>query len=154
MSFVSPSKITVERFASNDDATLSIVRVDGEFVCFGVEDEFRAEKVANETRIPSGLYDIRLRNIGGFDARYEKKFHFHKGMLQVQDVPGFEYILIHIGNTEKDTAGCLLVNEGVLGRPDEMSGQSSTNAYKRLYSMVLSAAEADALTIEYIDKDK
>ena len=40
--------ITVDRFKSDSDATISNVNVDGQFVCFGLEDEFRAEKVANE----------------------------------------------------------------------------------------------------------
>ena len=50
--------ITVDRFKSDDDATLSKVDIDGQFVCFGLEDEYREDKVANETRIPAGRYRI------------------------------------------------------------------------------------------------
>ena len=35
----------------------------------------------------------------------------HKGMLWVRDVPGFEYILIHTGNTDEHTSGCLIVGD-------------------------------------------
>ena len=35
----------------------------------------------------------------------------HKGMLWVRDIPGFEYILIHTGNTDEHTSGCLLVGD-------------------------------------------
>ena len=55
-------------------------------------------------------------------------------MLWVKDVPGFEYILIHIGNDEDDTAGCLLLgstadaNKGFIG--------GSTGAYKKAYAKI------------------
>ena len=106
-------KITVNRIYSTEDATLSLVGVDGQFFCFGLEDEYREEKVPKETRIPAGTYPVRLRTEGGLHGRYRRRFSdIHQGMLHVQDVPGFEYILIHVGNTDEDTAGCLLVGEG------------------------------------------
>ncbi len=151
-------KIKVKRIASDSDATLSTIWVDGEFACFGLEDEYRKDKVAKETRIPAGEYRIGLRTEGGFNSRYAKKFSdFHKGMLQVCDVPGFEYILIHIGNTEEDTAGCLLVGLGA-SKPANGYGtfsiQSSKSAYSNLYRQVIDAAIADDLTILYIDFDR
>ena len=57
-------KITVERFTSDAETTLSTVFVDGKFACFGLEDEYRTEKVAGETRIPAGTYKVGLRNVG------------------------------------------------------------------------------------------
>ena len=146
-------QITVNRIISNADATLSTVYVDDRFVCFGLEDEFREHKVSRETRIPAGHYPITLRTVGGFHSRYERKFsEFHRGMLWVRNVPGFEYILIHIGNTDEDTAGCLLVGQG-----DHSSGElrisESSLAYAKLYQQVLEAAAAEELSIEYLDKD-
>lgn len=146
--------ITVDRVYSDHDATLSTVSVDGQMVCFGLEDEFRAEKVNAETRIPAGVYQVGIRTVGGFHSRYAKKFpDFHKGMLQILDVPGFEYILIHIGNTDEDTAGCLLVGSGgdTYGTP---TVSRSTQAYKKLYKMVINEAMMGNLTIEYIDSDR
>lgn len=145
--------ITVERIKSNDDATLSIVSINGKFECFGLEDEYRDDKVAGETRIPAGIYDVKLRTVGGFHTRYSSKFPWHEGMLHVQNVPDFEYILIHIGNTEKDTAGCLLVGTGAYSGTD-LTIQSSTDAYRKLYEKVLSAAKSGDLKIEYIDSDR
>lgn len=144
-------QITVVGFAEDDDATLSMVAVDGVFECFGLEDEFRADKVAGETRIPRGVYRVGVRRVGGFNKRYAAKFpNFHRGMLQVLDVPGFEYILIHIGNTDEDTAGCLLVGQNA-NTGGELSVGSSTNAYKALYVKVIMAAERGELTITYVD---
>ena len=102
--------ITVDRFVSDDDTTVRRVHVDGRFVCFGLEDEFRETKIASETRIPAGTYDVRLRTEGGHHNKYSTRFNeIHKGMLHIQDVPNFTFILIHCGNTDEDTDGCLLV---------------------------------------------
>lgn len=145
-------EITVLRVKSNDDATLSMVSIDDEFQCFGLEDEYREEKVAAETRIPAGTYDVQVRAVGGFHNRYKNKFPFHQGMLHVTGVPGFEYILIHIGNTDADTAGCLLIGEGAYSG-DSLSIQASTSAYRKFYSKVITAAKSRDLKITYIDGD-
>ncbi len=145
--------ITVERIKSDNDATLSLVYIDGTFECFGIEDEFRKEKIANETRIPSGVYNIGVRTVGGFNNRYTAKFpDFHKGMLQVLNVPNFEYILIHIGNTDDDTAGCLVVGENA-HTSGAIKNSSSTNAYKKLYKKVIEHALLGEVTIKYVDLD-
>ncbi len=147
-------KILVNRLYSNTEATLSTVSIDGRFVCFGLEDEYRKEKVAGETRIPAGTYSIGIRDVGGFDGKYMSKFpSMHKGMLQVLDVPGFEYILVHIGNYEHNTDGCLLVgkNAVTIGTPSVLA---STTAYKELYKLVIEEALKGNVTIEYIDTDR
>ena len=147
--------ITVDRFKSDSDATLSKVDVDGQFVCFGLEDEYMVDKVAGETRIPAGRYKMGVRREGGFHARYGDKFPgMHRGMLHVLDVPGFEFILIHIGNTDEDTAGCLLVGLNASVDDGELRVTSSKLAYQKVYPMVIDAAEAGELEIEYVDSDR
>lgn len=147
-------KIVVNRFYSDKEATLSTISVDNKFICFGLEDEFRSSKVYGETRIPSGKYEIGIRKEGGFHNRYSEKFKdFHKGMIQIKDVPNFEYILFHIGNYEKDTAGCILVgkNSTTSGTPTVLN---STTAYKEFYSLVIEEAIKGNVTIEIIDNDR
>ena len=145
--------ITVKRITSDQEATLSLIYIDNTFICFGLEDEYRVGKVAKETRIPSGTYPITLRKTGGFHHRYQKQFpDFHQGMLWVRDVPNFEYILIHIGNTDQDTAGCLLVGEGAI-TSDALRITHSSRAYQKLYQKVVNSAAAGKLTIEYQDHD-
>jgi hypothetical protein len=146
-------EITVNRFKSNNDATLSAVSIDGEFQCFGLEDEYREDKIAGETRIPAGRYRVGIRDVGGFHGRYGRKFNFHVGMLQVLDVPNFEYILIHIGNTDKDTAGCLLIGENCTAG-DSLTVLSSTAAYKKFYVKVIESAVNGDLFINYVDSDR
>lgn len=148
-------KITVERITSDDDTTISALFVDGKFVCFVLEDEYRETKLAGETRIAAGTYDVRLRTFGGFHRRYGSKFSgMHRGMLELQNVPEFDDILIHVGNTDANTAGCLLVGTGAVARGGDMSIQSSVEAYKKLYPLVVDAAASGDLGIEIIDRDR
>ena len=138
-------KLEVLRISSQKDSTNGILFdiTDGrKFLAYTLEDEYRDEKVMSETRIPSGTYKITLRTVGGFHSRYEAKYgDFHKGMLWVRDVPGFEYILIHTGNTDEHTAGCLLVgnskNENIT-KKDGFIG-SSVTAYNRIYPPIAKA---------------
>ena len=148
-------KLLVERFTSDKDATISTIYLDDVFQCFGHEDEYREEKVASETCIPTGSYKVGLRTTGGFHARYGKKFlDIHQGMLHVQDVPGFEFILIHVGNADENRAGCLLVGTGARAGEGDMSIQSSRMAYKKLDSKVFGSAKQENLEIEYFDRDR
>lgn len=147
--------ITVDRFTSDSETTVSRVSVDGQFVCFGLEDEFRTQKVKGETRIPAGRYRIGVRTEGGFHNRYKNRFaDMHRGMLHVLNVPNFEFILIHVGNTQKDTAGCLLVGMNAQTQPGAMRVNSSVAAYKLLYPMVIGAALVGDLEIDYQDNDR
>jgi len=153
-------KLEVLRFSSEKDSTNGLLFdvSDGRsFLCYTLEDEHRDKKVMAETRIPAGTYRITLRTTGGFHGRYLKKYgSMHKGMLWVRDVPNFEYILIHTGNTDEHTAGCLIVGDSQqtnFGESDGFIG-SSTQAYKRIYPPIAAALEAgEEVTITYIDFD-
>ena len=107
--------------------------------------------------MPAGTYKIELRKEGGFHNRYTKKYPgIHRGMLHITDVPNFEYILIHTGNTDEHTAGCLIVGdaqENNIILPDGFVGKS-VNAYKRIYPSIAKAIEqGEEVTITYIDYD-
>tara|TARA_R110002020_G_C16036218_1_gene753313 strand:+ start:234 stop:683 length:450 start_codon:yes stop_codon:yes gene_type:complete len=147
-------KLKVYRYSSQSRTTLGALHIDGYFECYTLEDRHRDIKVMGETRIPQGTYTVGLRTEGGHHAKYSKKFpSFHKGMLHVLDVPNFEYILIHIGNDELDTMGCLLVGD-YTNNNKLQKGQvnSSTNAYSNMYKKVVEAFEInEPITIQYID---
>lgn len=154
-------QLEVLRFSSQNDSTNGILfDITGgkrKFLCYTLEDEHRDEKVSGETRVPAGTYDLVLRKVGGFHGRYLKKYgEMHKGMLWVWDVPNFEYILIHTGNTDEHTAGCLLVGDSQqanFGSSNGMVG-SSVNAYKRIYPPIAEALERnEKVTITYTDFD-
>ena len=153
-------KLKVLRFSSQEDSTNGLLfdATNGmEFLCYTLEDEKRDQKVMAETRIPSGTYNILLRKEGGFHARYTKKYgSMHKGMLWLQDVPNFKWILIHTGNTDEHTAGCLIVGDSQENNLLMKNGfiGKSTQAYKRIYPPIAEAIEnGEEVTIEYIDLD-
>lgn len=116
---------------------------------FTLEDDYDEEKEWGHTRIPSGTYELKLRTEGKFHEKYSKRFaHIHKGMLQLIDVPNYEYVLIHCGNSEKDTAGCIIVGLGVEG--DRLV--NSTDAYKNVYTDILKILERrEQVFIQIID---
>lgn len=146
--------LTLERFKSTGDATMGRLSIDGESFCYTLEDEHRDEKVAGETRIPAGKYRILLRNAGGMVGAYNERYADvgHRGMLHLQDVPDFEWIYIHTGNTDEHSAGCILV--GYSKDEDRMTIGRSRDAYSALYERVAAAAEAGTLTITIEDHDR
>jgi|TARA_R110000851_G_scaffold114153_2_gene239131 hypothetical protein len=154
-------KLKVLRFSSQVDSTSGILMEETDlglsFLCYTLEDEKRALKVRGETRVPAGKFNLTLRTVGGLTKKYEKRFpDIHKGMLWVRDVPNFEYILIHCGNTDDHSAGCLLLGDSQENNiiiKDGYIGKSS-KAYQRIYPRVAKHLEnGGEATIEYIDLD-
>lgn len=143
-------EIFVDRIVSDKQTTISSISVDRYFHCFGLEDEFRTVKVPGETRIPSGTYQVGVRSFGGIHERYAVRFKdIHMGMLEILEVPGFTHVLIHCGNTEKHTDGCLLVGQQANTIPGQMRIANSSLAYKRFYLHVIPKALAGDLTIKF-----
>lgn len=152
--------LEVLRFSSHSDSTLGAlfdVTNGRKFLCFTLEDEHRDVKVRGETRVPAGTYEIKLRKEGGFHNRYSDKFgSMHRGMLHVQNVPNFQWILIHIGNTDENTEGCLLVGDSAEQNitKEGFIGQS-TSAYRRIYPPIARALErGEKVEITYVDFDE
>jgi hypothetical protein len=75
--------------------------VDGKHFAYTVEDAVRDVKIPGETAIPKGTYNLRIT--------YSNRFK--RNMIQVMNVPNFEGIRIHGGNTAKDTEGCIIIGQ-------------------------------------------
>ena len=58
-------------------------------------------------------------------------------MLYLNNVPNYEYVLIHIGNTKKDSEGCILVGLGKDVKANSIT--QSTDAYKLIYPIIAKA---------------
>jgi len=146
-------KLQVVRTQFGRDATNGLLFIDGLFECYTLEDQYQEVKVMHETCIPEDTYDVKFRTVGGFHERYKKRYgNSHYGMLHLQDVPGFTYILIHAGNTDEHTSGCLIVGETQQDLDISEDGfiGSSSKAYVKLYNKIAKQLLiGNPVTIEY-----
>lgn len=93
--------------------TIGTLFIDGVRICDTLEDKDRdfnrdgdlndkgEAKVYSETAIPYGRYEVTLP----VSPKFKRK------LPRLMNVPHFDGILIHRGNTAKDSAGCILVGE-------------------------------------------
>ncbi len=129
-------ELTVKRFMQTETETLGKLFIGEDFQCYTLEDIAQVEKVKGKTRIPAGKYRIEKRKVGGTVKKYRERFGNDHYMLWLQDVPNFEYILIHVGNYKEDTEGCILVGSGVNVREKNSYITHSTEAYLSLWKKV------------------
>lgn len=132
-------ELTLVRFSNDSRRCLGMLCTDGDFECFTLEDTVRiddpstandeSKKVMGETAIPEGTYRIILN----------MSPKFGKIMPRLLDVPGFDGILIHKGNTIFDTKGCILV--GDMLSHDSIAPGSSTPAFDRLFKKLEAASD-------------
>ncbi len=112
--------------------------VDGEFACYTLENPWLDNK-RRISSVPEGTYDIKFRRVGRWIHKARGLFpDMHNavmGMLELQDVPGRDYILIHWGNYPTDTQGCILVGNG---RGVDAVWRSQ-DAYQQIYPPIAKA---------------
>lgn len=94
-------KLYLKRTYKGDKYTIGDLYVNGKWFCNTLEDVVRETKIPNETAIPSGTYKV----IVNMSPRFKRL------LPRLLNVPGFDGILIHRGNTPSDTSGCILVGE-------------------------------------------
>ena len=149
-------ELKLKRIARRDTYTIGRLYVDGEYFCDTIEDKDRGlrqdlplsvntkRKVKNETAIPVGHYRVTL---GVKSPRFSQKeaYKFCDGYVpRLINVPAFDGILIHIGNTARDSSGCILVGENkVVGKV-----VNSTQTFHRLYDALKKATGNIFITIE------
>ena len=94
-------KIEVKRLYKTENSTIGELTIDGKFECYTLEDKEREVKIKCETAIPKGTYKVIINQSN----------RFKKLMPLVLNVPNFEGIRIHPGNSNHDTEGCILVGQ-------------------------------------------
>lgn len=143
-------KIEVIRRYCSPTYTIGSMMLDGVYFCDTLEDknreldstmsleEIKEIKVKGETAVPYGTYKVTLNVKSPKYSNFNKYKYvaFTKGYIpRLIDVPGFEGILIHAGNKDKDTDGCILVGE------NKVKGQviNSQNTWVKLYKLMQQA---------------
>ena len=126
-------------------------------ICATLEDAWHAQKIHGETSIPAGTFRLGWHASPKFDAVYrqrvERAGERYRGMIQLLDVPGYEWVLIHCGNTVADTNGCILVGNSVFRGIDglHIPGGESVSAFLRLYPIMAEAIEKGGAQLQIID---
>lgn len=138
-------ELVVDRKWKKQNYTISNLTIDGKWFCNVLEDKdrnldssmsiakIRELKKPSITAIPRGTYNITLDiDSPKFGSKLFYKQVCNGKLPRLLNVKGFEGILIHAGNTDKDTAGCLLV--GV----NKVKGQviNSRETFKELYKLL------------------
>uniref|UniRef100_A0AAU6W3V2 L,D-carboxypeptidase/transpeptidase n=1 Tax=Pseudomonas phage Cygsa01 TaxID=3138529 RepID=A0AAU6W3V2_9VIRU len=146
-------KITLNRNIQIGDATIGGLVTDTGFHCYTLEDIGRETKVHGETRIPAGTYQVRFRKVvSGKTSRYRQKYPWFTWHLELQDVPGYEYVYIHVGNRAADTEGCILVGRTWDGKSPFIGASGDT--YTAFYKEVSKALESgEKVTIVVQDEE-
>ena len=95
------------------ESTIGELFLNGERMCDTLENPY-INNERNISCIPEGVYKVRLR----LARESATRDYLH---LLIQDVPNRKWILVHRGNTAKDTSGCILVG---LGSKQDFVGNS------------------------------
>ncbi|HYC86939.1 MAG TPA: DUF5675 family protein [Chryseosolibacter sp.] len=133
--------LTLLRYSDDGQTTLGLLYIDNKYFCVTLEDTFRQAKVRKETRIPAGVYEIRFRPEESqktleYRKRYPGWFKYH---LELQNVPEFKYIYIHVGGNYMHTEGCILVSDSVSVSDPKTYLTNSARTFERLYNTVAGA---------------
>ncbi len=137
-------KAVVERYEFKPDWTISKMYINGVFVCFAIEDEIRTNKIHGETAIPYGVYPLGLRWSPKFSPEYKHE------MVWIMNVPNFEFVLLHWGNTDDDTEGCLIVGNSVGTLKGQGAVLDSRATYLQVHKFIHDHLKSGgAGTIEY-----
>jgi hypothetical protein len=119
--------ITIKRLYKSENSTIGEMTVDGKWECYTLEDKEREVKIKSETAIPKGTYKVIIN----------KSNRFKKLLPLLLNVPNFEGVRIHPGNTNHDTEGCILVGRT---KSKDFIGQSR-KAFESLFAKMKLAKE-------------
>lgn len=117
--------LQLKRVFVGNGYTIGHLSIDGVLFCDTLEDIPRDVKVMHETSIPKGKYTVIIT----------PSKRFKRNMPLLLNVPGFEGIRIHSGNTAADTSGCILVGKN----SEKGKLTDSRETFKNLFALLLNA---------------
>lgn len=143
-------QLLLTRYYNSFKYCLGYLDIDGMRYCHTMEDTVRLDdpatpqnegaKVQDKTAIPAGTYKV----IVNMSPRFKKLFP------RLLDVPGFDGILIHGGNTEADSSGCILVGDVLAADKKSIHGGSKVSPLLR-DKLLLAQAEKKSITITIVN---
>lgn len=149
-------ELTLQRIARKADYTIGRLYIDGTYFCDTLEDTDRglmqslpisvnqAKKKRGITAIPTGKYRLTL-DVQSPRFKDKSQYKFCHGYLpRLINVPAFDGVLIHIGNTARDTEGCILV--GCNKQVGKVLDSAAT--FRQLYQRLQSATGLLFVTIK------
>ena len=149
-------ELVLKRFARKEDYTIGRLFVNGTLFCDTLEntdrgldqdmplDELMKRKVPGKTAIPTGTYRITMNHKSPKFSKIDYYRDFCGGyMPRLLKVPGFEGILIHRGNWEEATEGCLLVGDNT----SKGGLSNSKGQWERLMTKHLLPAKEQGISI-------
>lgn len=101
-------RLTLDRRWKKADYTIGILSVNGDRFCEVLEPPVRDRKIPGCTAIPAGTYRIDMGRVSPKFGMRAWACRYGGIVPRLMDVPNFEGVLIHPGNTAADTEGCLL----------------------------------------------
>jgi hypothetical protein len=122
-------EIRVVREQYKPASTIGRMYVDDVFECFTLEDGIRTHKVYGETAIPAGAYAVTVN----------RSPRFKTDLPLLLDVPSFEGVRIHPGNSNADTLGCILVGKDWTPGAEKVG--ASRKAFGALMPKIVAALE-------------
>lgn len=163
------SLLKLERFVFKPDWTIGRLFINDAQRGYIIEDEIRETKVHGETAIPYGTYKLGVRQSPKFSSTFfwndaKKKLitqkEFRSGLfgggyvphdlIWVLDVPNFQFILFHWGNTDDDTEGCLVVGNsiGMIGKQEGVLNSRVTyqEIYPTIYPLIKAGGQEISIT--------
>ena len=127
-------ELKAKRTDFTENSTIGELSVNGKFECYTLEDKVRPVKIAGKTAIPAGRYEVVIN----FSQR------FGRPLPLLLNVPNFEGVRIHPGNTPANTEGCILVGET---KSQDLVSQSRA-AFERLFEKLKCASASEKIYLE------
>lgn len=147
--------VTILRYVDDGNTTLGLLFIEKKFFAYTLEDTHRDEKIPGGTRIPEGHYKLSINeSLSPLTQRYRNRFNWFSYHIEIKEIPNYDKVYVHIGNTHKDTEGCILIADGVnAANPEKMILQSQ-KAYERFYKIVFPKInQNEPLTINILNEN-
>ena len=149
-------QLTLVRADRQPGYTVGSLSINGEFFCYTLEDtdrgliqdmsldEIKSKKEYGKTAIPKGVYTVDMSTVSPKFKDREWAKPYDGKLPRLVGVPGYEGVLIHVGNTAEDTLGCILVGA------NNFNGKltNSTATFHRLMTMLTNSKELITITIQ------